>query len=371
MDELIKMDQYTLSQEEKERILLEIMKEQLKEAILHNTHLRNFYSTFEVDLDKIEALIDIPPIPVNLFKKFDLTTCPRDKVIRVLNSSSTTTGIPSVIPLDSTTANRQKKGLLAILKSLIGKQRRPYLVFDSSSVNDPKKKKLTARGAAIRGIENFSKKTYYIMKETEDGRLTPNLELLEQIQENHGNENILGFGFTFMIWTSLIKELQEAERKFEFPNLTILHSGGWKKLESQKVSKQVFNETVAEYLGTNPKRIIDFYGMVEQVGIIYPDCEEGYKHVPNFGDVIIRDIFTMKEVEIGETGLIETLSVLPTSYPGQALLTEDLGTLKGIDDCKCGRKGKYFVFKSRMEKAEIRGCGDTFAQRLVKLGGAL
>lgn len=371
VEDLIKMDQYTLLQEKKERILLEIMREQLKEAVGQNTHLRNFYSTFNVDLDKVESLIDIPPIPVNLFKKYDLTTCPRDKVIRVLNSSSTTTGIPSVIPLDATTANRQKKGLLAILKSMIGKQRRPYLVFDSPSVNDPKKKKLTARGAAIRGIENFSKKTYYIMKEEDGGRLVPNLELLEQIQEEHGQEELLGFGFTFMVWTSLIQELQKEGRKFSFPKLTILHSGGWKKLEAQKVSKEEFNRQVAEYLGNDPRRIIDFYGMVEQVGIIYPDCEEGYKHVPNFGDVIIRDIFTMKEVDVGETGLIETLSVLPTSYPGQALLTEDLGTLKGIDDCKCGRKGKYFVFKSRMEKAEIRGCGDTFAQRLVKLGGAL
>ncbi len=34
----------------------------------------------------------------------------------------------------------------------------------------------------------------------------------------------------------------------------------------------------------------------------------------------------------------------------------------GVDDCPCGRKGKYFRFTSRIERAEIRGCGDTFAQ---------
>jgi hypothetical protein len=64
----------------------------------------------------------------------------------------------------------------------------------------------------------------------------------------------------------------------------------------------------------------------------------------------------------GETGIIEVVSVLPTSYPGQAILTEDQGRLLGVDDCPCGRRGTYFRFTRRIEQAEIRGCGDTFAQ---------
>jgi hypothetical protein len=70
----------------------------------------------------------------------------------------------------------------------------------------------------------------------------------------------------------------------------------------------------------------------------------------------------VQPVDIGETGIIEVVSVLPTSYPGHALLTEDQGVLLGVDDCPCGRRGKYFQFTSRIERAEIRGCGDTFAQ---------
>jgi hypothetical protein len=65
---------------------------------------------------------------------------------------------------------------------------------------------------------------------------------------------------------------------------------------------------------------------------------------------------------VGETGMIEVLSALPSSYPGQALLTEDLGALTGVDDCPCGRKGKHFRFTSRIQRAVVRGCGDTFAQ---------
>jgi hypothetical protein len=60
--------------------------------------------------------------------------------------------------------------------------------------------------------------------------------------------------------------------------------------------------------------------------------------------------------------MIEVMSILADSYYGQAILTEDLGHLVGIDDCPCGRKGKYFRFNSRVEKAEVRGCGDTFKE---------
>jgi hypothetical protein len=85
--------------------------------------------------------------------------------------------------------------------------------------------------------------------------------------------------------------------------------------------------------------------------------------VPVFADVIIRDPYTLQECETGETGMIEVMSVLSTSYYCQAILTEDTGYIVGIDDCPCGRKGKYFRFASRIEKAEARGCGDTFREK--------
>lgn len=53
-----------------------------------------------------------------------------------------------------------------------------------------------------------------------------------------------------------------------------------------------------------------------------------------------------------QEGIIQVLSLLPTSYPGNSLLTEDLGMILGEDDCKCGRKGKYFVMSGRMKESE-------------------
>ena len=49
---------------------------------------------------------------------------------------------------------------------------------------------------------------------------------------------------------------------------------------------------------------------------------------------------------------------LTTSYPGHSILTEDLGTIYGEDDCKCGKNGKYFKVHGRQLNSEPRGCSD-------------
>jgi hypothetical protein len=173
---------------------------------------------------------------------------------------------------------------------------------------------------------------------------------------------VLLFGFTYIVWTQFLLEAERLGMTFSAPQAILLHSGGWKKLSAQAVSKDEFTRRAAATLGADPQNILDFYGMVEQVGTVFVDCPAGNKHAPAFADVILRRPLSLQPADVGETGIIEVLSILPSSYPGHALITEDQGILLGVDNCPCGRKGKYFRFTSRIERAEIRGCGDTFAQ---------
>ena len=62
--------------------------------------------------------------------------------------------------------------------------------------------------------------------------------------------------------------------------------------------------------------------------------------------------------KFGETGILQLISPLATSYPGHNILSEDSGAIIGEDDCKCGLKGKYFLVHGRVKEAEIRGCSD-------------
>ncbi|AKA70751.1 acyl-protein synthetase [Clostridium scatologenes] len=360
IDSIVLANQFKIPQNEKEEKLLKIIKEQLKNFSI-NSNLRAMYKKSGIDISKIFKLEEVPFIPVNMFKEFDLSICSKEDVIRILNSSATTTGKPSKIYLDKTTSLHQTQGLISTLVSFLGTKRRPMLIIDDKNING-QSGVLTARGAAIRGVSSFASKITYVMEKCDDN-LKLNMDKLKEFERTYKDREILVYGFTYIIWSKFVKVLEEKGITLSLPNLKLLHSGGWKKLNSEKVQKEEFMKRTAKVFGTNMRNIIDFYGMVEQVGVVFVDCEYGHKHVPDFAEVIIRDINSLEEVEPGEQGIIEVMSILGSSYPSQAILTEDIGELVGIDSCKCGRKGKYFKFKSRVEKAETRGCGDTFAER--------
>ena len=103
--------------------------------------------------------------------------------------------------------------------------------------------------------------------------------------------------------------------------------------------------------------------MVEQTGTIYMECRCGRLHAPVWADVLIRNPKNFSLAPQGEKGLIQVVSVLPRSYPGHSLLTEDEGAILGEDDCPCGRKGKTFAIYGRIQRAELRGCSDTYEQK--------
>lgn len=359
LNELIEKEQFTLSQKEKEKILLKIFKEQLDSAYTHNKHIKSWFDKLNLKIKNIKAVAEIPLLPIQMFKKFDLKTC-EDEAHIVLESSGTTTQIPSKVPINRLTAARQSKALSSILKNHLSNKRKALLVIDTEDVNKPGTN-LKARGAAIRGLSIFAKDICYAL-DNKEGTLILNKEKIFNFLKKHEEDGLLVFGFTFILWQKLIEENKEDLPRFKFKDIKIVHSGGWKKLTNKNITKEEFSDKISKIFNTDKKNVVDFYGMVEQTGLIFMDCEEGNKHAPNFADIIIRDYYTLEENGFGKEGYIEILNSLPDSYPGMSVLTEDTGILIGIDGCACGRKGKYFQFKKRVEKAEARGCGDTFRE---------
>ncbi|MFZ5828442.1 MAG: acyl-protein synthetase [Planctomycetota bacterium] len=361
VDALLRGPQYALAQGKKDARLLPLLRARCQSVAARCPAYARFLSRLGSPIERWESPADVPPLPVSMFKQFRLAAVEPEKVVRELRSSSTTGQEPSRIFVDKPTAFRQGRALASVLKEHIGGERRPYLVLDvpeAAATGDS----LTARGSAIRGIGSFASETAYAMRTTASGDLSPDWPAVARFFERHGDSPVLLFGFTFMVWTRFTREAEAAGQCFSAPQAIVLHSGGWKKLAAEAVTKEEFSRRTAAVLGSDPRRVLDFYGMVEQVGTVFVDCEAGNKHAPAFADVLIRRPLTLRPVDPGETGIIEVLSTLPTSYPGQAILTEDQGELLGVDDCPCGRKGSYFRFTRRIERVEVRGCGDTFAQ---------
>lgn len=361
VDDLIRGPQYAMAQADKDALLVSILRILCGEIAQRCAPYGRFLERFGGDPDAWQTLADVPPLPVSMFKRFVLAAVPPEKVVRRLHSSATTGQQPSLIVIDKTTAFRQARALASILKHHIGGRRRPLLVLDvPESVGEGDS--LSARGAAIRGVENFGRETVFGMRKLPSGDLEPDWERVGDFFAKHGSGPVLLFGFTFIVWSRFVLEAERRGLEFRAPKAVLLHSGGWKKLDAQAVSKEEFGRRTSAVLGCGQQGILDFYGMVEQVGTVFVDCEAGNKHAPAFADVIIRRPYSLAPVEVGQPGIIEVLSALPTSYPGQALITDDQGVLVGMDDCPCGRKGSYFRFTRRIEQVEVRGCGDTFAQ---------
>ena len=113
------------------------------------------------------------------------------------------------------------------------------------------------------------------------------------------------------------------------------------------------------------QRVSNYYGMAEQTGGIYIECEEHHFHISLYSELMIRNLQDFSLCQPGEEGVIQVMTPLAMSFPGHNLLTEDKGILLGEDDCPCGRKGKYFKLTGRMKRAEIRGCSDVYADETV------
>jgi len=133
-----------------------------------------------------------------------------------------------------------------------------------------------------------------------------------------------------------------------------------------------------------PVDVIDLYGFTEQGGMIYPTCEAGNRHTPIWCEmiyptceagnrhtpiwceVIVRHQTSLEPLGSGESGLMQFITPIQTSYPGHSVLTEDIGQIIGVDDCPCGRRGTTFRITGRANLAtEVRGCGDIMAENFA------
>ena len=356
LDEIFTLPPYSLVKSEKQTLLNSCLNE------LSHHHYENC-SEYRKMMDAIGYLpgrecnyMELPFLPVRLFKLFDLFSVEKSEIVKTMTSSGTTGQAVSKIFLDKETALNQTKALTKIVSALIGKQRVPMIIIDTEAVIK-NRNLFSARGAGIIGFSFFGSKRIFAFDEEMNLKLA---EIKEFLLANRG-ERILLFGFTFMIWQHFYKELLKQGIKLDLSNAVLIHGGGWKKLAGESVSQSEFKLRLKENFGID--RIHDYYGMVEQTGSIYLECEHGNLHCPIYSDVIIRRPKDFSCAEIGETGIIELVSILPRSYPGHLLLTEDEGVLLGEDDCGCGRLGKYFSIRGRLKNAEIRGCSDVYADR--------
>ncbi|GAA0473049.1 acyl-protein synthetase [Paractinoplanes deccanensis] len=342
------MSVFTLPQAAKEEVLL-------KELSALVDHHREKCEPYERILaasgyTPATSIAGLPWLPVRLFKNLELKSIPDDEVYKVLTSSGTT-GEVSKIYLDKEAAAEQTRRLGATVQSVLGPKRLPMILVDTKAMLKDRKS-FSARGAGVLGMSNFGRNHVWAL----DNEGHVDVPALREFLEKYGDEPFLIFGFTYLVWLHLYEVARD--NGLDLSNGILIHSGGWKKLIDQAVSPEEFRARLA---GVGLTRVHNYYGMIEQIGTVFLEGPSGGSlYAPDFADIVIRNPQTWEEQPVGEPGLIEVISTLPTSYPGHIILTEDLGVVHGIDDGDW--PGKRFSVLGRLPRAEARGCSDTYRE---------
>ena len=312
------------------------------------------YGRIWPDAADVERLEDVPFLHVGLFKRITLRTRSSDsRRERAVLSSATTSGQSSRIFLDDQSAHLQGESSTAILKDFIGEAKRPLLVLDSSR-SLAQRREMSARLAAAMSLQSLATEIFFLLHSVDEPD-NVRWDVVADVLSRH--DEILVYGFTYILWQTFgagrvpddIKSLLRGKR------MHFIHSGGWKKLEAISVDRTTFDATLLSDLDAS-SRVVDFYGLVEQIGVVYPLCEYGFRHVPVWAAVMARDTATFDTL-IGEVGQLQFMNPLAWSAPYHSVLTEDIGRIVP-GQCDCGRSGPRFELVGRLPKAELRGCAN-------------
>lgn len=365
-DELLSFQPYDYSKEQQESFL-DALKEELTYHYDNNDMFRQFCDRKGFNPHSgISDIESIPPVAVSVYKELGgmLNSVPKEDVSFSLQSSATS-GRPSTITVDKTTSKRQAKAMVKVVGEFIGKERKPFLIMDIDPTS-ANRHLLGARFAAVTGYLKFANKVGYFLNSDENGVSYFDVEAMRDFLAGlDPDKPVVLFGFTYILYQNVLKAITESEIDIKLPNGSkIIHIGGWKKLESEKISKDLFNKRIAGIFGLQPEDVIDIYGFTEQMGLNYPDCKCGFKHASAYTRVIVRDPSTRDVLPAGKEGMLEFVSPIPHSYPGNVVLTDDIG-FTDDGECPYGRPGQRFKIVGRLKKAEVRGCGDILSSKLL------
>lgn len=319
---------------------------------------KRFVDSSIYNINNLKKIKDIPLLPTIMFKEKLLFSLNKKKLFKEINSSSTSSGQPSRMALDRDTSITQSKSFTKILLNRVGNIKRKLIIFDEPNCINSNNK-INARSSTIKSLLFLSNDHQIVLNKNFELNLKKFNSVIENSKKN--NEPVIIFGFTYLLYMTLSKHLNKS---ITLPkNSIVIHIGGWKKLENEKVDNEKLLKDFSRIFSIKSKDIIDIYGFTEQAGIIFPTCEYGKRHVPAWSDVVSKNKNNLKDNKDGEIGLMAFYSPIQMSYPGHAVLTEDLGFTEK-NNCKCKRKGKIFKIVGRAPNSEIRGCSDILAEKL-------
>lgn len=325
----------------------------VRAAFAHHYANNDFYraqceNVSPADIGGYADLHKIPLLPVGMFKQAGahvlLTASLAD--IETEIRSTGTSGVPSVARRDALTTTRASVGILGGYRDFFGISKGAGMFLCPSTAEVPEMGMVKVFNLMTAMLDDHR----YLVR----GYSFDPQEALSYLRgwEGRMTRHIIGPPFIIARFMRFL-ELESIPLTLD-PDSMIIMLGGWKQYTGRSISRTEFDDKARQFLGIEPARIRDMYGMIES-DMLAIECEHHRKHVPPWCYVSIRDITDPAiELQPGKTGGIAILDALNTSYPG-FLLSDDVGEVDE-SDCPCGRTGQTVRFRRRRHGAELGCC---------------
>jgi len=287
---------------------------------------KRFVDALKVVPDTVKDLYQIPFMPIEFFKTFDVI--PADKQAQIVFKSSGTTGMQrsrhliqdlSIYEKSFTTAFElfydkiEDYTVLALLPS--------YIENGESSLVYMANHLIQASGHSDSGffLNDYS-------------ALIEKLKILQARQQK-----VLLLGVTYALL-----DLIETE-SFHFPDLIIMETGGMKGRRKEMIREEL-HEKLCDGFGVS--KIHSEYGMTELLSQAYSKGD-GIFTCPPWMKILIRDANDpLSFMETGRSGAINVID-LANIYSVSFIATQDLGKMTDANN---------FTILGRFDNSDVRGC---------------
>nr|WP_308545072.1 acyl-protein synthetase [uncultured Lachnoclostridium sp.] len=327
----------------------------------HNQHCKRYAQILikqgiaYADIQSIEDLHRIPPLPTLYYKKQKIASLPCKKMV-IKATSSGTSGSKSQIGYDA-------KGLyfgahmvyrIAKYHKLLSSKPTNYIILGYQP--NKENQAVTAKTALGATYLAPAKERVYALQYV-NGNYELNIKgmmkALVKFSKQSNPVRILGFPAYALF---LANELEKRKKRIILPKGSkVILGGGWKQFYSERVEKDVLYQKLFLTLGIEEENIREFYGAVEHP-MLYCDCKNHHFHVPIYSRVIVRDVDTLLPVANGKVGILNFLTPLMESMPLTSVMTDDLGVLHDGAECGCGNLAPYFEVIGRAGLRDIHTC---------------
>jgi hypothetical protein len=311
--------------------------------------------------EQVDAL---PALFLPVLKAYAFPLPPDVPVARRLTSSGTT-GVPVVVPLDEASWRRRQAALLASYRGagVLGQAGQPLDAL--GFLLDPATTQMAGSvviDAALRSTPEI-RSIQYLARQGTAGPSFPLETALPAIRSVAAGGPVLLIGYPALMAAAMQALAEHGLRSLPLaPGSRILTGGGWKSfLPGVRLDQDEFRRKAGAFFQVPPDAIRDMFGLSE-CPAVFVQCGRGSYHAPAFADARVIDPESGQAVPDGDVGLLQLTVPLTTSYPLLKILTTDKATL--TTGCPCGLAAPVLTPRGRTTAARFETCA-------MKVGAAV